>query len=68
MTNNQNPEFDIVIASPGRINLIGEHVDYSGGHVLPAAIDKKITLSFKKTTPTHVQYYLKILRVNLTLI
>ncbi|MGB5418697.1 galactokinase [Algibacter sp.] len=47
MTNIQNPDFEIIIESPGRINLIGEHVDYSGGHVLPAAIDKKITLRFK---------------------
>ena len=35
---NEAPLF--VIASPGRINLIGEHVDYNDGFVLPAAIDK----------------------------
>ena len=37
---------NLVVESPGRINLIGEHVDYNGGFVLPAAIDKKIILSF----------------------
>ena len=39
---------DVEIASPGRINLIGEHIDYNGGHVLPAAIDKKIVFKFRK--------------------
>ncbi len=24
--------------APGRINLIGEHTDYNGGHVFPASI------------------------------
>nr|WP_293842389.1 galactokinase [uncultured Arsenicibacter sp.] len=33
------------IASPGRVNLIGEHTDYNEGFVLPAAIDKAIFLA-----------------------
>lgn len=30
--------------APGRINLIGEHLDYNGGPVLPIAINRSITL------------------------
>ncbi|MEY3738077.1 MAG: hypothetical protein RL544_855 [Bacteroidota bacterium] len=33
-------EPSFVVSSPGRINLIGEHVDYNSGFVLPAAINK----------------------------
>ncbi len=35
-------EKPLIICSPGRVNLIGEHTDYNNGFVLPAAIDKSI--------------------------
>ncbi len=37
----------LIIRSPGRVNLIGEHTDYNEGFVLPAAIDKSIYLALK---------------------
>lgn len=38
-----------IVLSPGRINIIGEHIDYNDGYVLPAAIDKVICFAFEKT-------------------
>ena len=37
-----------IVLSPGRINIIGEHIDYNDGYVLPAAIDKIICFAFEK--------------------
>ncbi|PPK99440.1 galactokinase [Parapedobacter indicus] len=38
----------LLVRSPGRVNLIGEHTDYNNGLVLPAAIDKNIVLAIGK--------------------
>ncbi|HXJ98560.1 MAG TPA: galactokinase [Gelidibacter sp.] len=39
----------LIVFSPGRINLIGEHTDYNDGFVFPAAIDKGIALAIQKS-------------------
>ena len=42
-------EPDVVVAAPGRVNLIGEHIDYCDGFVLPMAIDRYTVVAAKKT-------------------
>ncbi|HRA01280.1 MAG TPA: galactokinase family protein, partial [Thermoflexales bacterium] len=39
-----NAAAEFVARAPGRVNLIGEHVDYNDGFVLPMAIDRDVTL------------------------
>ncbi|MDR3140808.1 MAG: galactokinase [Tannerellaceae bacterium] len=46
-----------VYASPGRINLIGEHTDYNGGFVFPGAVDKGIIAEIKPNGTDKVRAY-----------
>ena len=39
-----------VARAPGRVNLLGEHVDYNDGFVLPAAIDRATYVAFSQTS------------------
>lgn len=46
-----------IYASPGRINLIGEHTDYNGGFVFPGAVDKGIVAEIKPNGTNKVRAY-----------
>ena len=46
-----------VYASPGRINLIGEHTDYNGGFVFPGAIDKGIVAEIRPNGTDKIRAY-----------
>ena len=48
---------DVISRAPGRINIIGEHVDYTGGYVLPAAIDRSILIAAKRTRGKNIRGY-----------
>ncbi len=45
-----------MFASPARINIIGEHIDYNGGFVFPAAIDRYLYCAIRKRTDTKIIY------------
>ena len=47
----------LLIASPGRINLIGEHTDYNEGFVLPGATDRVIILGIAPRSDRRCRFY-----------
>ena len=48
-------EPDLVAAAPGRVNLIGEHIDYSEGFVLPFAIKDRTLVAARKRDDSTVR-------------
>ncbi|CAI6078742.1 Galactokinase [Paenibacillus sp. JJ-100] len=44
-----------VFHAPGRVNLIGEHIDYNGGYVLPAALEFGTTLLIRERKDTQLK-------------
>ncbi len=47
----------LLVFSPGRINLIGEHTDYNDGFAFPAAINKGIVLAISKNGSNNSTVY-----------
>jgi galactokinase len=43
--------------APGRVNMLGEHVDYNDGMVLPAAIDRAVRLAASPTDDGIISLY-----------
>lgn len=47
----------LLVAAPGRVNLIGEHTDYNEGFVLPGAVDKRIYVAIAKNKKNVLNVY-----------
>ena len=46
----------LLFRSPARINIIGEHIDYNGGKVFPAAIDRYMYFAIRRRPDTKIIY------------
>lgn len=49
----------LIVRSPGRVNIIGEHTDYNEGFVLPAAIDRAIFVAIGNRNDDTIHLYSK---------
>lgn len=50
-------EPDILVRAPGRVNIIGEHVDYNGGFVLPMAIERAMWMAVRYRPDNEVHLF-----------
>ncbi len=54
---NRHHQKPMMVFSPGRLNIIGEHTDYNDGFVFPAAIDKGIYAAFGPSNTAYCMVY-----------
>ena len=46
----------LIASAPARLNIIGEHIDYNGGFVFPAAIDRYLYVAIRKRNDNKIFY------------
>jgi len=46
---------ELIVAAPGRVNLLGEHTDYNDGFVLPVAIDRTTCVAARPRTDRQIR-------------
>ena len=52
-------DYSVVNSAHARVNLIGEHTDYTGGYVLPSLLNFKTTIHISKNDKKEYQVYSK---------
>ena len=51
-----DPSLVGLYSSPARINIIGEHIDYNGGKVFPASINRYLYIAIRKRSDNKILY------------
>ncbi len=53
---------EVVVRSPGRVELIGNHTDYNDGFVLPMAIDRQCVMTARRRADRKVRIYSELFK------